>query len=70
MYADDINITIAHDSFGNLQPLLNNKLLNINNWLVANKLSLNVAKTECMVIGSRQKPKLIILSVSVLIIMR
>ena len=49
------NIAIAHDSFGNLQPLFNNELLNINNWLVANKLSLNVAKTEFMVIGSRQK---------------
>ena len=55
MYADDTNITIARDSFGNLQPLLNNELLNINNWLVANKLSLNVAKTTFMVIGSRQK---------------
>ena len=38
MYADDTNITIGHHSFGNLQPLLNNELLNINNWLVVGKI--------------------------------
>ena len=29
--------------------------LNINRWLTANKLQLNVTKTEFMLIGSRQK---------------
>ena len=33
----------------------NLELLNLHCWLKANKLSLNVAKTEFMVIGSRQK---------------
>ena len=33
----------------------NLELLNLHCWLKANKLSLNVAKTEFMVIGSHQK---------------
>ena len=35
--------------------LRNSELLNLHYWLKANKLSLNVAKSEFMVIGSRQK---------------
>ena len=44
MYADDTNVTFAAS-----------ELKSINLWLRANKLSLNVAKTEFMVISSRQK---------------
>ena len=35
--------------------MLNRELQNVNIWLKANKLSLNIAKTEFMVIGSRQR---------------
>ena len=31
------------------------ELNNLSSWLKANKLSLNVAKTELMIIGSRQR---------------
>ena len=34
---------------------MNSTLVNLNRWLIANKLSLNIAKTEFMVIGSRQR---------------
>ena len=34
---------------------MNSSLINLNRWLIANKLSLNIAKTEFMVIGSRQR---------------
>ena len=34
---------------------MNCSLVNLNRWLIANKLSLNIAKTEFMVIGSRQR---------------
>ena len=34
---------------------MNNKLENLQNWLLANKLSLNVEKTEYMLIGSQQR---------------
>ena len=34
---------------------MNAELINLNTWLHSNKLSLNIAKTELMVIGSRQR---------------
>jgi hypothetical protein len=33
---------------------INSDLENLRNWLMANKLSLNVAKTEFMLIGSKR----------------
>ena len=42
-------------SLADLEQETNLKLMNLHFWLKANKLSLNVAKTEFMVIGSRQK---------------
>ena len=38
-----------------LQTILNSELNNIHQWLVANKLTLYVDKTEYMIIGTRQK---------------
>ena len=35
--------------------MMNTELANVNNWLKANKRRLNVAKTEFMIIGSRQR---------------
>ena len=34
---------------------MNSELKNLNDWLITNKLSLNIAKTEFMIIGSRQR---------------
>ena len=55
MYADDTNVTIAASDMLGLEAQINTELKNINLWLRVNKLSLNVAKTEFMVISSRQK---------------
>ena len=55
MYADDTNISFAASTTSDLESMINNALANVNSWLRANKLSLNIAKTEFMVIGSRQK---------------
>ena len=38
-----------------LQSVLNSELKSLHNWLIANRLSLNIAKTEFMTIGSRHK---------------
>ena len=35
--------------------MINTELTNVNNWLKAIKRRLNVAKTEFMIIGSRQR---------------
>ena len=55
MFADDTNISIAANSVMELEPLVNSELKNLHQWLVTNRLSLNIAKTEFMIIGSRQR---------------
>ena len=53
MFADDTSITASSESVEELEALLNSDLDNIYQWLVANKLTLNVSKTEYMIIFSR-----------------
>ena len=48
MYADDTHLTYADNDICSLEASLNQDLLNINNWLLANKLTLNMTKTEFM----------------------
>ena len=45
----------AGDNADNIQLHLNQDLENVHNWLRANKLTLNMTKTEFMPIGSRQR---------------
>ena len=55
MYADDTSISIAAGSLPELESALNTELANPHEWLNVNKLSLNIAKTELMLICSRQR---------------
>ena len=55
MYADDTNLTVASADLSDIETMLNQDLKNISHWLITNKLSLNVAKTEYMLVGSKQK---------------
>ena len=55
MFADDTNITVPGCTFAELEQASNSELTNLYSWLKANKLSLNIAKTEFMVVSSRQK---------------
>ena len=55
MYADDTHLTYADNDICSIEASLNQDLSNINRWLTANKLTLNMTKTEFMLIGSRQK---------------
>ena len=55
MYADDTSISIATSSLPELESALNTELANRHEWLSVNKLSLNIAKTELMLIGSLQR---------------
>ena len=55
MYADDTNITVVGKTGEEIEKSLNSELENIHKWLQANKLTLNVNKTEYMIIGPRQK---------------
>ena len=55
MFPDDIHLTYADKDIGSIEVSLNRDLLNIKRWLIANKLTLNMTKTEFMSIRSRQK---------------
>jgi hypothetical protein len=55
MYADDTNLTVCSDSINNLEEALNPEMKNIHQWLISNKLTLNIEKTEYMIIGTRQR---------------
>ena len=55
MFADDTNITFAASTLIDLENGLNSELRSLNLWLISNKLSLNVEKTEFIVIGSNQR---------------
>ena len=55
MYADDTHITYADVDVNSTQLKMNHDLGNLNKWLISNKLTLNTAKTEFMLIRSKQK---------------
>ena len=52
MIADDTNITTSAETFDELQHLVNYDLKNINQWLLANKLTVSLTKIEFMIVGS------------------
>ena len=55
MYADDTNMTFTACSIPELQHDMNIDLQFLQNWLTANTLTLNVLKTEFVLVGSRQR---------------
>ena len=55
MYADDTTLTFCASDTNSLESQINSELKQLNQWLVANKLTLNVSKTELMIITTRQK---------------
>ena len=55
MFAEDTNITFAASTLIDLENGLNSELRSLNQWLISNKLSLNVAKIEFMIIASNQR---------------
>jgi hypothetical protein len=55
MFADDTTLTVCGKSLLEIESKINSDLANVNAWLLANKLSLNLVKTEYLLIGSRSK---------------
>ena len=55
MYADDLTITFSAENTANLKFQINKELASLENWLTANKLSINISKTEFMLVTTRQK---------------
>ena len=55
MYVDDTSLTLASTDINHINYCLNHKLGNVYERLSANKLTLNMTKTEFILIASRQK---------------
>jgi hypothetical protein len=55
LFADDTNLTTTGISAEVVQSQLNEDLEKVHRWLLANKLILNIEKTEYMLIGSSQR---------------
>ena len=55
LFADDSNLFYSHKNLHSLEEKLNHELININEWLRANKLSLNVEKSNFVIFHPHQK---------------
>ena len=55
MFADDTSLTAAGETLNEVEKRVNEDQMNVRNWLCANKLNLNIAKTEYVLIGSRYR---------------
>ena len=61
VYADDTTISIAGDTAAQVETLMNADLISIKKWLESNKLTINVTKTEYILIGSSYKLESIVI---------
>ena len=50
MFADDTNISCDGKLATDIQQKINSDLNSVHNWLLANKLTLSVEKTEYMIV--------------------
>ena len=65
LFADDTNILYANKSLKSLEQIVNQELCKLYIWLTANKLTLNIKKTNLVIFCPIQKrltyqPKIII----------
>ena len=55
LFADDSNLFYSNKSLLTLEATINNELLNVYSWLCANKLSLNIQKSNFIIFHTIQK---------------
>ena len=55
MFADDTNLLYADKNLQSLEAILNNELKNVCDWLNANKLTINVRKSNFVNFRPMQK---------------
>ena len=55
MYVDDTSLCCKSRGLSRLNKALNEDLLRLDAWLISNKLSLNVAKTQSMLVSHKTK---------------
>ena len=55
LFADDTSIFYPHKNLKNVEMTLNNELIKLSEWLIANKLTLNVSKSNFVIFYPPQK---------------
>ena len=53
LFADDTNFSFSHSNYNVMVPMLNNELTKIYDWTLANRLTINVNKTELLIFTNR-----------------
>ena len=56
LFADDTNILYSNSNIWELERIVNTDLLKLSDWFKANRLSLNIQKTNFMLFGSKHIP--------------
>ena len=55
LFADDTNLLYADRSLKNLELTVNKELAKVSDWLIANKLTVNIKKSNFVIFRPRQK---------------
>ena len=50
LFADDTSTFISNKKLEELETIVESELVNISDWLISNKLTLNVSKSNCIII--------------------
>ena len=53
LFADDTVLVQSDNNLGKLQSSVNHEMTKVMDWLIANKLSLNISKTKYMLITNK-----------------
>ena len=53
LFADDTTLMMSHHNINELVSSCNDELLKYRDWTISNRLSLNVSKTQCMLVSNR-----------------
>ena len=55
LFADDTNLFFSHNDIQTFTHIINSEILGLSNWFKANKLSLNVKKSNYVIFKPKQR---------------
>ena len=65
LFADDTTIFFAHKDINTVEQTINKELVHVSNWLVANKLSLNVGKSCALLFRQKNDKSIPALNITI-----
>ena len=65
LFADDTNLFFSHNDLSYLMETINSEMIQLSNWFLANKLSINVKKSNLMIFKPRQNRQKIDLKIEI-----